>query len=105
MSDQLRFEPAQMQVRTGEAVEFVVRNTGKIRHEFFLGDEKAQQDHEMEMAQMGGMPADEPNGIVVEAGQTKTLRHTFSAAGGIIAGCHETGHYAGGMKANITVTS
>ncbi len=104
MSDQLRFEPADMPVRAGETVDFVVENTGKLRHEFFLGDENAQDHHETEMGQMGGMQQDEANGIFVEAGQVKTLRHTFANAGSVIAGCHEQGHYPAGMKATVTVS-
>lgn len=103
MTDDLRFQPAQMQVKAGEAVEFVVRNDGTIRHEFFLGGEDEQSSHEMEMGEIGGMHDDEANGISVEPGQSKTLRHMFAEAGSIIAGCHETGHYAAGMKAEISV--
>ena len=102
MTDDQRIQPAQMQVNAGETIEFVVRNAGTTRHELFLGDEKAQEDHETEMGQMGSMGADEANGISVEPGQSKTLRYTFTVGGSLIAGCHETGHYAAGMKADIS---
>ena len=52
----------------------------------------------------GGMTMDEPDGIVLKPGETKELTHTFPMAGASLAGCHETAHYAGGMKATITVT-
>lgn len=103
MTDTLRMQPDQLQVNAGETVEFVVRNDGKIRHEFFLGNEDEQSAHEMEMQQMGGMAQDEANGIFIDPGQTKRLRHTFAQAGTTIAGCHETGHFAAGMKAQISV--
>lgn len=103
MTDDMRFQPAQMQVKAGETVEFVVRNDGTIRHEFFLGGEDEQSSHEMEMRETSGMQHDEANGVSVEPGQSKTLRHMFAEAGSIIAGCHETGHYAAGMKAEISV--
>jgi hypothetical protein len=35
---------------------------------------------------------------------TKELTHTLDTAGTILAGCHVTGHYAGGRKAEITVS-
>jgi Uncharacterized copper-binding protein len=73
MTDDMRFQPAQMQVSAGETIEFVVRNDGTIRHEFFLGGEDEQSSHEMEMREMGGMHDDEANGISVEPGQSKTL--------------------------------
>jgi uncharacterized cupredoxin-like copper-binding protein len=52
----------------------------------------------------GGMGHDEPNGISVEPGETKELIRTFEAPGETLAGCHEAGHYAAGMKAAITVS-
>lgn len=103
MTDALRMQPDQMQVKAGETVDFVVRNDGKLRHEFFVGSEDEQSAHEKEMMGMGGMAQDEANGIFVDPGQSKSLRHTFAQAGTIIAGCHETGHYAAGMKAQISV--
>ena len=103
LTDALRFEPAQMTVPVGVPVTFVVTNTGGTDHEFYLGDEAAQQAHAAEMAS-GGMMHDEPEGIAVKPGATKELTYTFTSAGGTLAGCHVAGHYAGGMKAEITVT-
>lgn len=102
--DGMRIEPATMSATAGEPVTFVVTNTGAIEHEFFLGDEAEQAAHEVEMAEMGGMAHDEPNGIAVEPGETKELAFTFASAGEWIAGCHVPGHYPAGMKATITVT-
>lgn len=104
LADALRMEPASMTVKAGQPVTFVVTNTGAIQHEFYLGDEAAQGEHEQEMMSAGGMAMDEADGLVLKPGETKELTHTFSTAGSFQAGCHETGHYAGGMKAAITVT-
>lgn len=104
LTDALRMEPASMTVKAGQPVTFVVTNTGAIQHEFFVGDQAAQDDHEMAMTSMATMGMDEPDGIVVKPGETMELTHTFSTAGAFVAGCHETGHYAAGMKAAITVT-
>ena len=103
LTDALRMEPAQMSVPAGVPVTFVVTNSGAADHEFFLGDETAQMAHEEEMA-TGGMAHGEPAGITVKPGETKELTHTFDAARQTIAGCHLPGHYAGGMKASVTVT-
>jgi len=104
LSDDLRMDPAQVAVKAGQPVTFVVTNTGAIQHEFFLGDEAAQAAHEEEMMAMGGMQHDEPDGIAVQPGETKELTHTFAKAGAYTAGCHVTGHYDAGMKVAITVT-
>jgi uncharacterized cupredoxin-like copper-binding protein len=104
LTDALKIEPAAMTVPAGVPVTFVVTNSGAADHEFYLGDEEAQAAHEKEMAEMGGMGHDEPEGIAVKPGETKELTHTFAAAGVTLAGCHVVGHYGGGMKATITVT-
>lgn len=103
LTDALQILPASMTVPTGRPVTFVVTNTGATDHEFYLGDEAAQAEHEQEMQSMGGMPHDEPEGIAVGPGETKELTYTFAEPGETVAGCHVEGHYAGGMKAAITV--
>lgn len=93
-----------MAVPAGVPITFVVTNSGAIEHEFYLGDEAAQAEHEKEMAAMGGMTHDEPEGIAVKPGETKEMTYTFANAGDTLAGCHVAGHYGGGMRATITVT-
>ena len=103
LTDALKIEPATLTVPAGVPVTFVVTNTGAADHEFYLGDETAQAEHEGEMA-TGGMTHDEPEGIGVDPGETKELTYTFAEPGMTLAGCHVTGHYAAGMKATITIT-
>ena len=97
------YEPAAVTVKAGETVKFVFRNNGSIVHDAFLGDEAAQAEHEREMA--AGDHHDGHAAIKVDPGQTGELTHTFDKAGkALIIGCHETGHYAAGMKMTVTVT-
>ena len=103
LTDGLRIEPAAMTVPAGVPVTFVVTNAGLLDHEFYLGDEAAQAEHAEEMATMGGMTHDEPEGIGVKPGETKELTYTFPSPGATLAGCHVQGHYLAGMKADITV--
>lgn len=102
LTDALKIEPASMTVPAGVPITFVVTNSGTVDHEFYLGDEEAQAEHEQEMADMG-MTHDEPEGIAVKPGETKELTYTFAEPGATLAGCHVVGHYGGGMKATITV--
>ena len=104
LSDGLTMAPARMTVKAGRPTTFVVTNAGATNHEFYLGDAAAQAAHEAEMASMGGMSHDEPAGIGLKPGETKSLTYTFPKPGEVLAGCHVTGHYAAGMKALITVT-
>jgi uncharacterized cupredoxin-like copper-binding protein len=103
LTDALRMEPGAMTVPAGVPVTFVITNGGATDHEFYLGDERAQAEHEQEMGAMGGMTHDEPEGIGLKPGETKELTYTFAAAGKALAGCHVVGHYGAGMKAEITV--
>ena len=105
LTDKLKIEPSAITVPAGVPVTFVVTNTGAILHEFVVGDEEVQAEHEEEMKEAGGMTMaeDEPDAIGVEAGQTKELTMTFDEPGTTLAGCHVVGHYGAGMKATITI--
>lgn len=103
MTDELRFEPAEFTVQAGETVRFEVTNAGQIVHEFLIGDEVAQEEFEMEMSEADGMQHDTDAGVAVDPGQRETFEYTFGEAGQLLAGCHEPGHYDGGMVATITV--
>lgn len=103
LTDSLQIQPSSMTVSAGVPITFVVTNAGGIDHEFYLGDQAAQDAHEAEMAAMGGMTHDEPAGIAVKPGATKELVYTFASPGASMAGCHVPGHFPGGMKAAITV--
>lgn len=108
-TDALRFQPDQVQVKVGETITFAVTDTGKMPHDFVLGGDAAQSQHEKEMRDMsssGSMTAmkDDPNAIHLAPGETKQVTWTFDKAGTTLFGCHEAGHYAAGMKGTITVS-
>lgn len=104
MLDELRFEPASVEVQVGETITFEVVNAGQIAHDFTLGDEAAQDAHDAEMAEgMAGMGHEEPNSMVLDPGETGQLTWHFSAPGSILYGCHIPGHYAAGMVGTITI--
>lgn len=104
--DTFRFQPAAIGVEMGETVTFVVTNEGQSPHEFVIGDEMFQQEHESEMKDMAGalMP-DEPNAITVTPGGTKSLTWTFTKSGSMQFGCHVSGHFAAGMVGTISVSA
>ena len=100
-SDELRFDPTEIAVSAGETVRFEVTNDGQTVHEFLIGDEAAQEEFAAEMAEGGHRATDA--GVTVQPGETETFEHTFDTGGELLAGCHEPGHYEGGMVASITV--
>ena len=102
--DDLRFDPASIEVTVGETIRFDVTNRGLVHHEFVLGDVRFQQMHEDVMAGMGAqMGPDEPYAIGLEPGTSKSLIWTFTDAMTLEYGCHVAGHYAGGMVGSIEV--
>jgi len=109
MLDTLRFEPDEVEVAPGETVTFVLQNPGAIVHEFTIGDEAFQEDHEEEMAKMAEMGEsmmmeDERNGVSVAAGETRKLTWRFrDESGELLFGCHQPGHYPGGMVGTIKI--
>lgn len=102
--DQLRFEPASLSVKQGETVAFTVTNSGKLAHEYVLGDQAFQDRHHEEMAGQTMPMHDDADGIGLPVGATKTLTYTFEHPGTLYFACHVTGHYEAGMKGTITVT-
>lgn len=125
------FDPKAITVRVGDTVKFVVTNVGKAAHEFVLGDQAEQEEHEkemqamqsmsmknmkmndmqgMEMKDMSGMSTkgmhmmdNNPNGMSLEPGQTRSLIWTFTKEGSVDYGCHVPGHFAAGMVGTITI--
>jgi uncharacterized cupredoxin-like copper-binding protein len=102
--DSLEFDPDSVTVQVGDTVSFVVTNDGNNVHEFVLGDQSYQQQHAEDMSE-GDAMAMGPNQIEIEPGDEQTLTWTFTQAGEVLYGCHEPGHYEGGMVGTIEVRS
>ena len=101
--DKLAFEPSSLDVSVGEVVTFVVVNDGKAPHEFVLGDQAYQESHEDEMSGGGHSMMDSDSSVSVDPGEKAKVTWRFTEAGEVLFGCHEPGHYAGGMVGTITV--
>ncbi len=100
----IAFSPTTIEVETGETVRFVFDNTGQVKHEAYLGDAAAQEDHADEMSSMGDMDHGDDDVLVVEPGEVGELTHTFDEAGTVQLGCHEPGHYEAGMVMDVDVS-
>ena len=55
MTDNMRFTPAEISVRQGETVRFVVKNSGAVKHELVLGTPEELKEHYALMLKMPGM--------------------------------------------------
>lgn len=98
----IAYSPTTLDVRTGETVRFNFKNTGQVEHDAFIGDQAAQEAHEKEMRE-GHDHGKTANAVSVKPGKSASLTHTFDKAGQVIIGCHEPGHYVGGMRITVNV--
>lgn len=105
MSDTMRFTPDSITVKRGETIRFLVKNNGKIKHEFNLGNAAKLQEHAAMMEKSPGMQHAEPNAVSVEPGKTGEVIWQFTQAGTVDIACLYPGHFAAGMKGSIKVVA
>jgi uncharacterized cupredoxin-like copper-binding protein len=105
MADSMRFTPSQVEVQQGETIRFVVKNTGKLKHEFNLGTDKDLKAHAEVMKKFPEMEHDEPNIASVAPGGTGEVIWQFTKAGHISFACLHPGHYDAGMKGSVVVAA
>jgi uncharacterized cupredoxin-like copper-binding protein len=99
----IAFSPTSVDVRAGETVRFNFKNTGQVEHDAFIGDAAAQDAHEKEMREGHGDHGKEANAVSVKPGKSASLTYTFDTPGQLLIGCHEPGHYVGGMRITVNV--
>ena len=105
MTDDLRYTPDELSVSAGETVRFVIRNAGASVHEFLVGTAEEQAVFAQEMADgHGGGHADDA-GVSVDPAEMAEFSYTFDVPGDVLIGCHEPGHYDGGMVGMVRVES
>lgn len=128
---EMGFDPAVMNVKDGETIRFVVTNTGDVIHEFAIDTVEGQAAHRVEMEELmdaveeelaegghdeekeageeaghddeekAGEAHDDPNAIVLAAGETKELIWKFAKADNLEFACNVPGHYEAGMKGDF----
>ena len=103
MGDDMRFSPDRLEVREGETVRFVIRNTGRVMHEFVIGTRAESARHAELMVKFPDMEHDEPHMAHVPPGKTGEIVWTFNRAGQFEFACLIAGHYQAGMVGLVTV--
>lgn len=99
----IAFAPTAIDVRAGEKVRFVFKNNGQVTHDAFIGDQAAQDAHGREMREGHGGHGAGSGAVTVAPGKSGQLVYSFDRPGQILLGCHQPGHYTGGMTAAITI--
>lgn len=103
MRDDMRFTPSRIDVRQGETVRLVLRNTGAVLHELVIGTPQELEAHAALMLKFPGMEHDEPYMAHVKPGQTGEIVWTFNRAGEFDFACLIAGHFQAGMRGKIIV--
>jgi uncharacterized cupredoxin-like copper-binding protein len=104
MNDAMRFRPDDIRVKRGETIRFIVRNTGKQKHEMVLGTIKELKEHAGLMRKFPEMEHADPNQVSVEPGMTGELVWQFTKAGTFDFACLVPGHFEAGMVGKVRVS-
>ena len=105
MLDEMRFSVNKIEVKQGETVRFVLKNEGKIMHEFVIGTKPVLDEHAALMIKFPNMEHDEPYMAHVPAGKTGEVIWTFNKPGTFDFACLIAGHYQAGMVGKIIVAA
>ena len=104
MTDAMRFTPAGINVKQGETVRFIIKNSGVLKHELVLGTEKELKEHYEVMKKNPEMEHADPNMVTLAPGKSGEIVWQFTKAGKVDFGCLQPGHYDAGMKGTVKVT-
>lgn len=97
------FAPDRLEVRRGQQVRFLLRNSGELEHEFVLGTTEDNLRHAEEMQASPDMGHDEPNGKRLEPNETGEIVWRFTKAGTFEFACLIPGHREAGMTGFVAV--
>ncbi len=103
MTDAMRFTPARVNVKKGETVRFVVKNSGQLKHEMVLGTAKELREHAELMKKFPEMEHADPNQVRLDPGKTGELVWQFTRVGTFDFACLQPGHFDAGMRGRIAV--
>ena len=103
MEDSMRYVPNRIEVKPGETIRFLVRNTGRLTHEMVLGTLSELKEHEEMMRRMPDMKHTEPNMISLKPGQRGSIVWQFGGPGKVEFACPQPGHMEAGMTGVVEV--
>ena len=103
MADTMRFTPADLTVRRGDTVRFIVHNNGKLLHEMVLGTTQAIDEHAALMKRFPEMEHADPHMAHVKPGANGEIVWRFNKPGQFRFACLQPGHFEAGMVGKVTV--
>ena len=97
------FEPSKVTAGRGEQVRFVLRNDGRLDHEFMLATRADNDRHAIAMRKNPDMEHDDLNGRRLAPGGRAEILWKFSKAGDFNFACLIPGHREAGMDGDVAV--
>jgi len=97
------FIPDRFEIRRGEQIRFMLRNSGAVDHEFVLATAEENRKHMEEMMKNPDMEHDDPNAKRLKPGTTGEIVWHFTKAGTFDIACLIPGHLQAGMHATVIV--
>ena len=105
MKDDMRFHSSNFDVKQGETIRFVAKNSGQVKHEMVLGTEKELKEHYEVMKRNPEMEHADANMVTVAPGMSGEIIWQFTKVGKVDFACLQPGHYDAGMKGLIKVAA
>ena len=102
-SDNMRYAPDKINVKEGETIRFVVKNTGKLKHEMVLGTRKELIEHAALMQKFPEMEHADANMLSLLPGKTGEIVWQFTHSGTVDFACLQPGHMEAGMVGKVAV--
>ena len=99
----MMFIPNKVEVKKGEQIRFMLRNSGALEHEFMLATAAENAKHAEQMKKNPEMEHDDPNGKRLKPNGTAEIVWKFSKAGEFQFGCLIPGHPEAGMLGTVIV--
>ena len=105
MANGMRFKPSDIQVKKGETIRFVLKNTDGVKHEFSLGTQQELLEHYEVMKKYPDMEHNEPNKISLAPGKQGEVIWQFTKTTSVDFACLHPGHLEAGMKGQVIVAA
>lgn len=104
MSDMMRFSPESLAIKHGETIRFLIKNEGKIPHEFVLGLRSEIAEHAELMKKNPEMEHADAHSARVQPGKSAEIIWQFTQPGSFLYACLIPGHWEARMQGIVTVT-
>lgn len=99
----MMFIPDRIEVKKGEQIRFMLKNSGALEHEFMLATAEENAKHAEQMKKFPDMEHDDPNGKRLKPNASAEIVWRFTKAGEFQYGCLIPGHPEAGMLGTVIV--